>query len=47
MAGASIWLLAWAAIVAQLPSPSPVLVAISLGYVAFYTAESVYLTVRR
>lgn len=46
MAGASIWLIAWAAIVVQLPSPSPVLVAVSLGYVAFYTAESVYLTVR-
>ncbi|MGL5809024.1 MAG: CDP-alcohol phosphatidyltransferase family protein [Nocardioides sp.] len=40
------WLVAYAVIVAQLPDPNPLVVALSLAYVAFYTAESLVLTLR-
>ncbi|MGL5827786.1 MAG: CDP-alcohol phosphatidyltransferase family protein [Nocardioides sp.] len=40
------WLVAYAVLVAQLPDPNPIVVALSLAYVAFYTAESLALTVR-
>ena len=41
------WLVLYAVIVAQLPDPHPVVVGLSLAYVAFYTAESLVFTIRR
>ena len=43
----AVWLVLYAVIVAQLPSPSPLLVAASLGYIAYYCGLSVYLDQRR
>ncbi len=40
------WLVAYAVIVWQLPDPNPIVVGLSLAYVAFYTAESLALTLR-
>jgi phosphatidylcholine synthase len=40
------WLVAYAVLVAQLPDPNPIVVALSLAYVAFYAAESLVLTMR-
>lgn len=44
---ASLWLVTYAVIVAQLPDPHPVVIALSLAYVAFYLVESLTLTLRR
>ncbi len=44
---ATLWLVLYLVLVLQWPDPSPVLIALSLGYVAFYTAESLVLTFRR
>lgn len=41
-----IWLIIYAVIVRQLDNPNPILVALSLAYVAFYVAESLVLTAR-
>jgi phosphatidylcholine synthase len=41
------WLASYAVIVAQLPQPSPVIIGISLAYIALYAAESLVLTLRR
>lgn len=46
MAASAIWLTAYAVIVAQLPDPNPLILTISLGYVVFYTVESLILTLR-
>jgi len=40
------WLVSYAVLLVQFPHPSPVVVALSLGYVAYYVAASVYLTLR-
>ena len=42
---ATVWLGLFAAITAQLPDPNELLVIASLGYVVYYTAISVWLTV--
>jgi phosphatidylcholine synthase len=39
------WLTAYAAILTQMPSPQPVIVGLSLAYLAYYAGLSVYLTV--
>ncbi|MEI2827168.1 MAG: hypothetical protein V9F04_12750 [Dermatophilaceae bacterium] len=41
------WLVAYAVIVATLPTPPAWVVAASLAYIAFYTGESLWLTARR
>ena len=43
----ALWLGLYALILTQMPDPSPVLVALSLGYLAYYLAVSLALTVRR
>jgi phosphatidylcholine synthase len=43
----AIWLALYAAIVAQLPSPNPFLIAASLAYIAYYCVLSLYLHQRR
>jgi len=40
------WLVSYAVLLVQLPHPHPLVVALSLGYVLYYSAASVYLTVR-
>lgn len=47
MVGAGLWLLAYAVIVASLPTPPAWVVAASLAYIAFYFGESLWLTARR
>ncbi len=46
LALAGLWLVLYAAILAGFPEPSTVLVGASLAYIAYYTAISVYLTLR-
>jgi phosphatidylcholine synthase len=41
------WLVTYAVLLVQFPHPSSVVVALSLGYVAYYILASVYLTLRR
>jgi phosphatidylcholine synthase len=41
------WLVLYAVILAQHPTPSPWLVALSLGYLLYYAALSLHLTLRR
>jgi phosphatidylcholine synthase len=43
----TIWLASYAVLLVQLPDPSPVWLAISLAYVVYYVALSLYLTARR
>ena len=43
---ATLWLVAFAAITAQLPDPNPLLVTASLGYLAYYAGVSFWLTTR-
>jgi phosphatidylcholine synthase len=47
LALAAVWLAAYAVLLVQMPDPHPVWVAVSLAYVAYYVALSLYLTVRR
>ena len=47
MAATALWFVAYAVITAQLPDPNAVVVGLSLAYIAFYTAESLMLTLRR
>ncbi|MFN8190581.1 MAG: CDP-alcohol phosphatidyltransferase family protein [Nocardioidaceae bacterium] len=47
MASTAAWFVTYAIIVAQMPDPHPVVLGLSLAYVAFYTAESLALTLRR
>jgi phosphatidylcholine synthase len=42
-----VWLVGYAVLVAQLPDPHPVWLAISVAYVAYYVALSLHLTARR
>lgn len=44
---AGVWLLTYAVLLVQMPDPQPVVVGLSLGYVVYYVAASVYLTLRR
>lgn len=44
---ATSWLVLWGVITWQLPEPSLALVALSLGYVVYYTTVSLWLTLRR
>jgi phosphatidylcholine synthase len=43
----TLWLASYAVLLVQLPDPSPVWLAISLAYVVYYVALSLYLTARR
>jgi phosphatidylcholine synthase len=43
----TVWLLSYAVLLSQDPNPSPVWLAISLAYVLYYVALSLYLTARR
>jgi phosphatidylcholine synthase len=43
----AVWMVSYAVLVAQLPSPSAFWVAVSLGYVGYYVALSLVLTARR
>lgn len=43
----ALWLVSYAVLLAQYPDPSPVWLAISLAYVVYYVALSLYLTARR
>ena len=43
----AVWLVLYAVIVAQLPSPEPLVIAASLGYIAYYCLLSLYLDRRR
>ena len=45
MALAAAWLVLWGLITWQLPDPSTVLIALSFGYVVYYVALSLWLTV--
>jgi phosphatidylcholine synthase len=42
-----VWLVAYAALLLQLPEPAPLFLALSLGYVVYYTVMSLYLTATR
>jgi phosphatidylcholine synthase len=42
---AGTWLVTYAVLLAQYPDPNPVVVALSLGYLVYYVALSLYLTV--
>jgi phosphatidylcholine synthase len=41
---AALWLVLYAVILADVPDPNALVVALSLGYVAYYLVASVYLT---
>ena len=43
----TLWLASYAVLLQQLPDPSPVWLAISVAYVAYYVVLSLYLTARR
>lgn len=43
----AVWLVAYAALLLQLPEPGALFLTLSLGYVVYYTAMSLYLTARR
>jgi phosphatidylcholine synthase len=43
----TVWLASYAVLLAQLPSPSALWLAISLAYVVYYVALSLHLTIRR
>jgi phosphatidylcholine synthase len=47
LALASLWLVLYAVMLAGVPHPNPVVVALSLLYIGYYLAMSVYVTVRR
>ena len=42
-----LWLLSYAVLLVQVPDPSPLVVAVSLGYVGYYVVVSLFLTARR
>ncbi len=42
-----VWLVSYAVLLTQVPDPSPVWLAISVAYVVYYVALSLYLTARR
>jgi phosphatidylcholine synthase len=41
-----VWLVTYAVLVVQLPDPNPVVVVVSLGYMAYYWGLSIWLTAR-
>jgi phosphatidylcholine synthase len=41
----AVWLIAYAVILVQMPDPNGAVVALSLTYIAYYVASSIYLTV--
>jgi phosphatidylcholine synthase len=43
----TLWLVSYAVLLSEVPSPSPVWLAVSLAYVVYYVALSLYLTARR
>ena len=43
----AVWMALYAVITAQLPSPSPLVIAVSLSYIAYYCGLSLYLERRR
>ena len=43
---AAVWLISYGALLVEMPNPSGIMIAVSLGYVAYYAAASVYLTLR-
>jgi phosphatidylcholine synthase len=43
---ASLWLVLYAVMLAGVPSPNPVVVALSLAYVGYYLVMSLYVTLR-
>ena len=43
----AVWLVTYAVLLVQLPDPDPWVVAVSLGYLVYYTGVSLYLTARR
>lgn len=43
----ALWLVSYAVLLTQVPDPSPVWLALSLAYVVYYVALSLYLTTRR
>ena len=43
----TLWLVSYAVLLRQLPDPSPVWLAISVAYIAYYVVLSLYLTARR
>ncbi len=43
----TLWLASYAVLLAQVPDPSPIWLAISMAYVAYYVVLSLYLTTRR
>lgn len=43
----TVWLVSYAVLLSQVPSPGPVWLAISLAYVGYYVALSLYLTAQR
>ena len=43
----TVWLVSYAVLLSQVPSPEPIWVTISLAYVLYYVALSLHLTVRR
>jgi phosphatidylcholine synthase len=42
----ALWLTSYAVLLLQFPDPDPLIVAASLGYIAYYVGVSVYVTVR-
>ena len=47
LAFSAVWLVLYGVIVAQLPSPAPLLLALSLSYIVYYCGLSLYLEHRR
>jgi phosphatidylcholine synthase len=43
----TVWLVSYAVLLSQFPSPSPVWLTVSLAYVLYYVALSIHLTTRR
>jgi len=43
---AAVWLISYGALLVEMPNPSGIMIGVSLGYVAYYAAASVYLTLR-
>jgi phosphatidylcholine synthase len=46
LALAATWLITYGVLLASYPDPHPVVVALSLAYLAYYVAVSVWLTIR-
>ena len=42
-----VWLITYAVLLVQVPHPNPIVVAVSLAYLVYYLALSLWLTFRR